>query len=134
EREQVKSALIYPLVVMTTCIASIAVLVIFVIPKFKPLFEQAGTQLPLAARAVLGASDFANDYWWSLILVPVLFILLVVSLLRREAWRKRRDGLVLRLPLFGDLVRKLEVARLTRNLGTLLKNEVPLTTAILITR
>ena len=133
-REHVKSALIYPLIVAVTCCVSIAVLMMFVVPRFRPLFEQAGAALPTSARLLLAASELVNSFWWVGVLVPLLLAVLVVSQFKSRGSRARWERLFLRLPLVGDLIAKVEVVRFSRTLGTLMKNGVSLLAALAITR
>jgi general secretion pathway protein F len=133
-REHVKSALLYPLIVGVTCLLSISMLFIFVVPRFKPLFEQAGSALPLTAQALLWVSDFMQDYWWVLVVVPLLAIVIVRLQLRKPAVRARLDRRLLKLPLVGALIAKVQTVRFARTLGTALKNGVSLETALAITR
>jgi general secretion pathway protein F len=133
-KEHVKSALIYPLIVTLTCFASIGVLFVFVIPRFRPVFEQAGDALPLAARSLLTLSDFISSFWWLGILVPAVAAFVIYRQFHKPATRERWDRLVLRLPVLGALVGQVEVVRFSRTLGTLLKNGVSLMSALAITR
>jgi general secretion pathway protein F len=133
-REHVKSALLYPLIVGVVCVLSISMLFIFVVPRFKPLFEQAGSALPLTARALLAVSDFMQDYWWVLVVVPLLAVVVTRLQLRKPAVRARLDRRLLRLPLVGALIAKVQTVRFARTLGTALKNGVSLETALAITR
>ena len=133
-REHVKSALIYPLIVAATCCVSIATLFLFVVPRFRPMFEQAGDALPGPARAIMAVSDALQDYWWLLFVLPLVAVLLVRWQLgdpeRRFRWERR----LLRIPLIGPIVTKVEVARFSRTLGTLLRNGVSLLAALTITQ
>jgi general secretion pathway protein F len=133
-RQQVISALVYPAIVLATGCGSIAVLFGFVIPRFRPIFEEAGAALPAPARAILLASDALQNYWWAALAFLALAGLLAHRQMRRAETRRRWDRRVLKLPLIGDLIIKAEVARLGRTLGTLLKNGVPPLTALAITR
>jgi general secretion pathway protein F len=133
-RQQVISALVYPAIVLATGCGSIAVLFGFVIPRFRPIFEEAGTALPAPARAILQASDFLQNYWWAALAGLAVIGLLAMRQMRRPATRRRWDRRVLKLPLIGDLIVKAEIARLGRTLGTLLKNGVPPLAALAITR
>lgn len=133
-REQVKSALIYPTLVLATGAGSIAILFEFVIPRFRPLFEGAGTTLPLATQVVLGISDGMQNYG----LLGFAVILLLFLLWRRHIGspeaRKRWHRRILKLPLLGTLVVKTEVSRFGRTLGTLLRSGVSPLNALLITQ
>ncbi|HEY6433619.1 MAG TPA: type II secretion system F family protein [Acetobacteraceae bacterium] len=133
-RDHIKSAMVYPILVALTCCLSIATLVLFVVPRFKPLFEQSGDALPLSARYLLNASDFLRAWWFVLLLAPFLIGFVIRLQLRNPSRRAWRDRWVLKLPLFGTLVRDIEVARFSRTLGILLKNGVSLLSSLTITR
>jgi general secretion pathway protein F len=133
-RQQVTSALIYPAIVLATGLGSVGLLFGFVIPRFRPLFEEAGTALPLPARSVLAVSDVLQNYWWVMMVVIALAALYIQRQFRGGEARRRWDRRLLRLPLVGDLITKAEVARLARTLGTLLKNGVSPLAALAVTR
>ena len=133
-REHIKSALVYPAIVAVICIGSIAVLLGFVVPRFRPLFDQAGTALPASASALLAASDFFADYWWVALLALAAAAAIAYRQFRNPAARKAWQRFALRLPLVGPLISKFEIVQLSRTLGTLLKNGVSLLNALAITR
>lgn len=125
-RETVTSALIYPTILVLASVTSVMLLLIFVVPQFSQMFEQSGKALPLPTQIVIATGDVVRAYWWML---P----LLVAALWRYFSWAMSRpqsrtawDQRFLRLPLVGDLITKVEVARFARTLGTLLDNGVPL--------
>jgi len=133
-REHIKSALTYPMIVLVTCGLSLAILFMFVIPKFEPLFDQAGAALPLMTQIVLSISKFLQNFWWALLAAIALIAFLVVRQIRNPTRSAAWDRRVLRIPLLGDLVIKSEVARFGRTLGTLMTNGVPLLSALAITQ
>ncbi|HEY1503468.1 MAG TPA: type II secretion system F family protein [Stellaceae bacterium] len=133
-REHVKSALAYPLVVLATGCASIAILFSFVIPRFEPLFDGAGATLPTMTRWVLATSDVFRDDWWALAILALALILGARYALRSPAGRRRWHRALLRTPGLGDLVTKIELARFSRTLGTLLRNGVSPLAALAITQ
>ena len=133
-RQQVASALVYPAIVLVTGLGSIAVLFGFVIPRFRPLFADAGAALPAAASAVLGLSDLIDQYWWAGIAAMAVLFGLAAQQRRAPASRRRWDRRIVRLPIMGELIIKAEVARFARSLGTLLKNGVAPLPALAITR
>src|SRR5579863_4389916 len=94
-REQIKSALTYPMIVLATGSASVAVLFGFVVPRFRPLFEEAGAKLPFSAQAILAISDLVQGYWWALLTIPVLAIIGFILYLRQPAGRLAWDRLML---------------------------------------
>jgi general secretion pathway protein F len=133
-KETVKSALIYPSILVLASVTSVMLLLIFVVPQFSQMFEQSGKALPMATRIVILAGDLLRHYWWTL---PLGLFLVY----RYFAWQMGRperkfvwDGRMLRLPLAGDLLTKIEVARFARTLGTLLANGIPLLAALTIVR
>jgi general secretion pathway protein F len=133
-RDTVVSALIYPAILLTVSVVSVFVLMVFVVPHFTQLFDDAGRALPMLTQVVVGTADFLRGYWWVLIGAVVLGTLVMRRQLANPASRLRWDRRVLRLPLVGDLVRKMETSRFSRTLGTLLGNGVPLLSAISIVR
>ena len=133
-RESVKSALIYPAILLVLAGATVLLLVTFVVPEFQPLFDEAGQDLPLATRIVVACGEFARDFWWAILLAVLLVALIVRFDYASTAGRLRWDGWFLRLPLFGDLIGKVEVGRLCRTLGALLGSGVTLLTALGIVR
>lgn len=133
-REHIKSALLYPAIVALVCCASIAMLLGFVVPRFRPLFEQAGAALPLSARLLLGVADFVGAYWWLCLLLLLLTGIVAYRQLKNPAVRQAWQRLQLKAPFIGRLLAKLEVVHFSRTLGTLLKNGVSLLNALAITR
>ncbi|HQZ44491.1 MAG TPA: type II secretion system F family protein [Usitatibacteraceae bacterium] len=133
-RESVKSALIYPTILLVVALASVIVLLAVVVPQFEPIFEQSGKALPWVTEAVLGAGAFMRAYWWAIVLGAVAVVFLVSRSLRSPETKLRWDRRVLGLPVAGDLAAKVETARLARTLGTLLRNGVSLVNALSIAR
>ncbi|MFQ6017537.1 MAG: type II secretion system F family protein [Kiloniellaceae bacterium] len=132
-RESVRSALQYPALVVIMAVLSLVVLMTAVIPEFRPLFEDAGAALPVSTRIVIGVSDFLQAYWWAVFLAALALTLLIRQHNRDPAGRLRWDGWISRAPLFGDLIRKVEVARFSRTLGTLMGNGVSVLPALSMT-
>ncbi len=132
-KESVVTALLYPALVLALAVGSLVVLMTLVIPEFRPLFEDAGAALPLLPQVILWVSDLLQAYWWLPLVGLVLLVVVVRRLIARPEGRLAWDRGCLRLPLFGDLLLKLEVARLTRTLGTLLANGVSVLNAFTMT-
>jgi general secretion pathway protein F len=120
------SSLIYPVLLACVGVASIAILLNFVIPKFAQVFQEAGQSLPLPTQILLNISHFSNSYWWLFLLAGAAGYVLLSRLLATEKGRWWWDGFRLRLILVGEVLRKIEVARISRTLGTLVQNSVPL--------
>lgn len=133
-RETVKSALIYPAILIGVAVLSVAILLMWVVPQFSQMFEESGKALPLPTQIVIGAGDAVRHYWWAIILGVVGIYAWFSGQLRKPASRYRWDRRLLSLPLAGELVVKIEVARFSRTLGTLIGNGVSLLTALSIVK
>jgi general secretion pathway protein F len=129
-RQTVASALVYPSILLVVAGLSVIMLLVFVVPQFTVLFEDMGKDLPLPTQIVVGAGTLFRSYWWAMLCVVALAAVMIERRLQDEQARARFDRRVLGLPLFGDLVWKMETARLCHTLSTLLKNGLPLLTAL----
>lgn len=129
-QNEVRSALNYPILVLIVAGISIVILLVGVIPEFEPLFEDSGAGLPFTARAVLAISQAFRAYWWTLPIGALAVFVLAARLRRSPAMRARLDDWLLRLPVFGDLIRKSEAGRFCRTLATLLANGVDVVPAL----
>ncbi len=129
-KEDIKSALIYPVILATAAGLSLIVLFIYVIPRFALIFKDVGQALPWISRMIILLSQGLAQYGWLLLLTAVLAAAGGVFYVRTPEGRLEWDRLRLRLWLVGDLLRKLEVARFARTLSALLKGGVPLLDAL----
>ncbi|HXU56308.1 MAG TPA: type II secretion system F family protein [Casimicrobiaceae bacterium] len=133
-RDSVQSALIYPTILICVAVTSVMVLLIFVVPQFQQTFSQAGKALPLPTQIVILFGTALRKYWWLAILIVFGLTWLIRRRLQKTEVRFRWDGRLLRLPLLGDLLAKVEVARFARTLATLLANGVTLLAGLAIVR
>jgi general secretion pathway protein F len=131
-KDSVISALIYPILLLVLAAGSLILLLVYVIPQFTPIFEELGGDLPLITKIVLGVGSVLQNFWWLIILLTVLAVIQFRRILADSGKRLAWDGRVLEMRWVGDLVAKMETARLTRTLGTLLDNGVPLLSALSI--
>lgn len=125
-KKKIKGAMTYPAIVVGVAVIVIAVILVYVIPVFARLFNDAGVSLPPLTLFVMNVSAFAQSYFHWFI---VAFILLVIALRRIRATSRGRewtDQILLRLPVFGMLLRKVAIARFSRTLGTMLESGVPI--------
>ncbi len=130
-KQKVKSALIYPTAVIVVAFVVLTVIMIFVIPSFKEVFTSFGAELPAPTLVVMAMSDFFIHYWW--LIFGVIFLggyTFIQSWKRSEKVQMFMDRLLLRMPIFGDLVLKSVVARWTRTLSTMFAAGVPLVEAL----
>jgi general secretion pathway protein F len=115
-------------------VASITVMTVFVVPRFSAVFRDMGVPLPLPMAILQGLSDIMTRYWWAVALGIVLVSVYLHRFRASTAGRIKWDRWLLRLPMWGDVVRKIEVARFSRTLGTLLHSGVPLLNGMNIVR
>lgn len=129
-RGRVINALIYPAILMTMVGFSLLFLLGYVVPQFAAMYENLDTELPLFSRFVLALGLFVRDWWWLFIAVPAVGAWLFARKWRTPEFRARFDEWLLRQRIVGPIVAKMETARLARTVGTLLRNGVPLLTAM----
>jgi len=130
-KQKIKSALTYPIAVMVVAFVVVAVIMIFVIPAFKEVFTSFGADLPAPTLFVMAMSEIFVKYWWAIFLTiggSIYFFLQTWK--RSEPMQKRMDRLLLKMPIFGDLLFKSAVARWTRTLSTMFAAGVPLVEAL----
>jgi type IV pilus assembly protein PilC len=130
-KNKIRSAMIYPVAVMVVAFVVLAVIMIFVIPAFKDVFSSFGADLPAPTLVVIAMSEFFVTYWYLIFLV--IFggaYVFFESWKRSVKMQKAMDRLLLRVPVFGDLVRKSSIARWTRTLSTMFAAGVPLVEAL----
>ncbi len=132
-RAAIKSALIYPVAVVTIAILIVGALLKWVVPIFANLFVGLGVALPLPTRIVIGLSAFIGHFWWFFIFGTVALVFGVKQILKNPKGRYLFDSMLLRLPILGILLRKIAVARFTRTLGTLITSGVPILEGLAIT-
>ena len=127
---KVRSALVYPALILLVGMGTVAVLLIFVIPKLVSLFQEVGQTLPLPTRILIEVSRWLASYWWLVVLVVAGGAFLVRRGTRSPGGRLAIDRTTLRLPLWGALIKKVEIARFARTLATLLSHGVPILPAM----
>jgi len=133
-REKVKSALSYPLFVMGFALVVVAVVVLFLIPKFQEIFSQAGAELPWLTRMVVGVSETALRFWPFLLGAAIIGIFVFIKALKIRKFRFIFDKLILKIPVIGkEIIHKSLMSRFSSTLGALLSGGVPLSTSLDIT-
>ncbi len=129
-KDYIISAMIYPVFLALVGGGSIIVLLTFVIPKFSIIFEDLGAAIPLATRILLGVSDFIRGYWWVMLLSAAALYYFFYRYTCTAEGRLAVDRKKIQLPVAGELVKKIEVARFARTLGTLIRSGVPILQAL----
>ena len=132
-RAAVKSALIYPVSVISIAVLIVGALLKFVVPIFANLFAGLGVELPVPTRIVMGLSALVSNFWWVFIGGLVALVIGVRQVRKHPKGRYMWDNMMLHLPVFGMVLRKIAVARFTRTLGTLITSGVPILEGLSIT-
>lgn len=132
----VRSALIYPVAVIAISIIVISVIMIFVIPSFKSIFETLvgpGEGLPWLTQVVVDLSSFMASYWWLIVILVGLIAYGIKAYRKTPKGRRVTDSILLKVPIIGEILRKIAIARFSRTLGTLLSSGVPILESLDIT-
>jgi type IV pilus assembly protein PilC len=132
-KRKVKSAMMYPAVVMVVAIGATTFMLLFIIPTFAKMFSDFGGQLPLPTRVVLVLSDILRGYWWAIGGGVTGLVMGFRQFYRSDKGKHLIDRIQLRVPVLGEVMRKASVARFTRTLGTLIRSGVPILTGLEIT-
>src|SRR5437879_4834993 len=132
-RAAVKSAMIYPVSVISMAAGVVGAPLKFVVPIFAHLFKGLGVDLPLPTRIVMGLSDFVANFWWVFFVVGFGLVFGVKQARATAKGRYMLDNLLLNVPILGMVLRKIAVARFTRTLGTLITSGVPIIEGLTIT-
>ena len=125
-KKQIKGAMTYPVTIIGIAVIVIAVILIFVIPAFEKMFADFGGALPAPTQVVINLSNFIQDYILVIIGAIIASIFLVKKIYSTEKGKAKIDHWLLKLPVFGPLIRKAAVARFTRTMGTMLSSGVPI--------
>jgi general secretion pathway protein F len=133
-RGQVTGAFVYPAFLLVMGSSAIFVLMTWVIPRFQALFETFGQDLPWATAALIAVSHFMAGWWWAMLAAGALAAAAGYLALQNPALRTRLDRGLLRTPLFGQLILKVEVARISHTLAALLNSGVPILDVLRATR
>jgi type IV pilus assembly protein PilC len=134
-RSQIARATIYPAIIVLVAITVVSLVVVFVIPRFRQIFDSFDVELPTSTQILLNVCGFTVDYWYAVFGTPIAMLLMHGFLMRRGgAYRYLMHRVLLRLPLLGDLVSTALVAAFSRTFGTLLQAGVPHLDALGIVR
>ncbi|MGN7295637.1 type II secretion system F family protein [Ferdinandcohnia sp. SAFN-114] len=131
-RQKVKSAMAYPIVIGIVAIAVVIFLLVSVVPTFVDMFADFGAELPAITKFVLNASVFMQKFWWLVILFGIVIYIMFVLLKQRQETRFYLDYAKIKMPIFGKLIQKAVLARLTRTLSSMLNSSVPILQALVV--
>ncbi len=123
---KVKSAMMYPCIVLCFAVVMVIALFLFVLPRFKDIFSSMDIQLPPVTQALFDASDWLQKFWWIALTLIIGGVVAFKQYVKTPKGRYNVDKLMLKLPIFGDLSLKLSVSRFSRTFGTLIASGVPM--------
>ena len=129
-KAQVKGAMTYPIVTLIIAVLVLAVILVFVIPVFEEMFADFGGELPMPTKIVVAMSDMVKSKIIYIVVGLVLFIIAFKKFYGTEKGREFADKMILKVPVFGDLLRKVAVAKFTRTMGTMLASGVAILEAL----
>jgi type IV pilus assembly protein PilC len=132
-RQKITGALIYPAVVFVMAIVTVIILAAFVLPRFKTFFDSFHATLPLPTRMLLAISNFFANWWWALLLGLIAITVGLVAYRRTDRGQAALDGLMLKIPVLGDLVTAVIMERICRILSSMIQAGVPLPEAMAVT-
>jgi len=132
-KSQIKGAMTYPIIVVAIAIIVIAVIMVFVIPVFQDMFASFGKALPVPTQVVVSISEFTKGNILYMIGGLIVFVWVFRRYAKTTSGKKNIDSVLLKLPIFGELIKKVAVARFTRTLGTMVSSGVPILDALEIT-
>lgn len=130
---RIKSALIYPVILLGLFFIVAGVMVVVVFPQIGPIFKEAGVEVPVFTRVLLKGGEFLSSWWWAIFILFGIFGFWGINYFRSNEGKVFRDEIVLRTPVINKLLRQLYVARLAESLGVLIKGGIPIAQAIEIT-
>lgn len=132
-KQKVKSALAYPMVISVVAVAVVTFLLIAVVPMFASMLTELGGEIPAITRLVLGASHLVTEFWWLIVLVVFLIVGAIAFLKKNDKTSYYFDYCLLKIPVFGSLLQKASLARMTRTLSSLFSSSVPILQSLKIT-
>lgn len=129
-RHKVRNALIYPGFILGLFVVVIVILLVFVFPQLKPVFEEAGIELPLLTRLLLGSGEFLLKWWWAIVLIAGVAVVMAVDYFRSREGKIVKDQLVVAIPFLGNLFKQMYVARFAEAANILIRGGIPIAQAI----
>jgi type IV pilus assembly protein PilC len=132
-RRKLKSAMMYPLIVSAMSMITVAILAVYVLPKFEVFFADLDAELPLPTRILMGITGFLGDWWWAIGAGIAAVVVLSIGITRTRAGKYARDALLLKVPVLGETIQYALVERFCRVLGSMVSAGVSLTDGLAVT-
>jgi len=130
---KIKGAMIYPIFILSGLLVVGTIMMVVVVPKLTDILKETGGELPLSTRILIGTSSFMSNYWWLLLIIIVGIIIFVRYFSTTTNGKVYKDWALIKMPIFGQLFRKIYLVRLSRSLSTLSSGGIPLVEALRIT-
>ncbi|MFH0852268.1 MAG: type II secretion system F family protein, partial [bacterium] len=127
---KIKGAMMYPAVILVAMVGIGIAMMIFVLPKLISIFDEMKIELPLPTRVIIGLSHFLTNFWYLTIIIVAVAVFAIRIALRSKAGRDKFDTLILRMPIFGDISKKMNSARMARTMSSLIESGVPIVKAL----
>lgn len=124
--QKISQAMIYPVVLTTLSLTIVTLMLIFIVPRVVGVFENTGQELPLLTQALIGLSEFIQNWWWAVLIVVAITIFAVSKILAQDGPRRSFHRFLLRIPVIGRVVRGVNTARFTRTMAILSQSGVPI--------
>lgn len=127
---RIRNALIYPTTVIVLFVVVAGIMLMTVFPQIEPIFKESGIQLPFITEVLLGAGSFMLKWWWSIFFIIALLIVLLVDYVKSEEGKAVANEIVIKIPVLGNLFKKIYVARFVESVSVLIKGGIPLAQAV----
>jgi len=127
---RLRDALIYPAIMIVLFFVVGGILVVVVFPQIKPIFDEAGIELPFFTKLLLGAAAFLAHWWWAVLLTAAFLVVFGLDYLKTAEGKVVRDEIILRLPIFQNILKELYVTRFAESLRVLIQGGIPIAQAI----
>lgn len=131
--DKLRGALIYPIIILVVIIAVVVMLMFVLVPSMAEIYADFGAELPLVTRVLISLSDFTLKYWWAVLLVLAVLIIGGKAYLDTPAGRRNKDRVILKIPIMGTIVSKMQLAQFTRVLALLLSSGLSIIKALELT-
>lgn len=130
---RIKGAMIYPALILTALVGVSILMMVYILPKMTPMLQETGAELPMVTLWLIAISDFMVKYWPFLLLIILVLIGIFIFWTKSKSGKTMWDSVKIRMPIFGNLFKKIYLVRFTRSLHTLIKGGVPIASALRIT-
>jgi type IV pilus assembly protein PilC len=129
-RSRVKNAMIYPITVISLFIIVAIMMLVVVFPQIGPIFEESNVELPMLTKIFLSTGYFLLNWWWIIVIVAVMLVFLAIDYFQKDEGKAVLNEITIKLPIFGNMFKKIYVARFAESISVLIKGGIPLTQAL----